>query len=68
MSDDVARLRFFMLNAVRVAGVVLVLLGILAARGVVDLPRVAAYAVIAVGLIDVFVVPQVLARRWRTPR
>lgn len=67
MSDETARNRFMVINAVRVSGVIMVAVGMLINAGVVAAPDIAAYVLIAVGVIDVFVVPQVLARRWRTP-
>ena len=63
-----ARNRWLVINLQRVIGVGMILFGILVVRGIVDLPQVAAYVFIAVGLIDVFLVPTILARRWRSPR
>ena len=60
------RARFFALNAVRLSGVVLVGIGLLALNRALDLPQALGWVLVAVGLIEVFVVPQVLARRWRT--
>ena len=67
VSDEVARNRWMVINAVRVAGVAMVLVGILGLRGVLEYPEAAGYVLVVVGLIDVFVVPQFLARKWRTP-
>lgn len=67
-SDALARNRWLVINLQRVIGVGMILFGILVVRGIVDLPQVAAYVFIAVGLIDVFLVPTILARRWRSPR
>lgn len=67
MSDDPARARFAIITFVRLAGVALVLLGILAARGVFALPELFAYGAIMLGLFGVFVAPRILARRWRSP-
>ena len=64
---DPARARFFVLNAVRVTGVALVAIGILVLRGVIDLPELIGWVLIPVGLLEVFVMPLVLARKWRTP-
>lgn len=66
-ADDLARNRWLAINAVRFAGVALVLLGILIVRGVIDLPIAVGYAFIPVGLVDVFLMPRLLARKWRTP-
>ena len=67
VSDDVARSRWLVIQAVRIAGVAMVLVGVLGVRGVFEYPAIAGYILIAVGLIDVFLVPALLARKWRTP-
>lgn len=66
--DDVARNRWAVMTAVRLAGVGMVVAGVLMLRGVLPGPALVAYLLLAVGLVDTFVVPQVLARKWRTPR
>ncbi len=66
-SDDDARTRWMVINLTRLVGVAMVLVGILALRGVIDIPEVAGYGFLAFGLFDVFAVPQILARKWRTP-
>jgi hypothetical protein len=67
VSEDVARGRWMVINLLRIAGVVMVVVGIFAVQGVVELPAIAGYGLIAVGLFDVFAVPQILARKWRSP-
>ena len=67
VSEDVARARWMTINALRIAGVAMVIAGMLAVRGVIEFPAVAGYALIAVGLLDVFLVPRALARKWRSP-
>jgi hypothetical protein len=67
VSDEVARNRWLVINAVRLAGVAIVLVGILGLRGVIEYPAVAGYILVAVGLFDVFAAPILLARKWRTP-
>jgi hypothetical protein len=67
VSEDDARTRFFVIGATRLIGVVIVLAGILGLKGRLPIPGVAAYAFIAFGLFDVFAVPLILARKWRTP-
>ena len=67
VSDDVARGRFMAINAVRIAGVAMVLVGILAVQGVFEFPAIAGYILIGVGLVDIFVMPLVMARKWRSP-
>lgn len=68
MSEDPAQARFFIISILRLLGVAAVILGILIARGAIGWPAPLGYALLVVGLVDVFVVPQVLARRWRTPK
>lgn len=65
--EDKARGRFIAINAIRLSGAVLVILGLLIHEGALALPPVLGWIFLALGLIDVFVIPQVLARRWRTP-
>lgn len=68
MSDDRARARFIAIQALRWTGVAMVLIGLLAMNGRIDLPRAAGYVLVTVGLFDVLIMPTLLARRWRTPR
>lgn len=72
VSDTVARNRWLTMQAVRFTGFGLVILGILIARGVLGFDqgsgRTIGYALIVIGLADGFVIPQVLARKWRTPK
>lgn len=67
VSEDVARGRWMAINLLRIAGVAMVVAGILAVQGVVEIPALAGYGLIAFGLFDVFAVPQILARKWRSP-
>jgi uncharacterized protein YjeT (DUF2065 family) len=67
VSEDVARGRWMTINALRIAGVTMVIVGLLTVRGVIEIPAFAGYALIAVGLLDVFLVPRTLARKWRSP-
>ena len=73
MTDpDPAAARFAIIQLVRFSGVALVMLGLAIQSGRVaalsDIPAVVGYAFIAAGLIDVFVAPALLVRRWRTPK
>lgn len=61
-----AKQRFIVINAVRMSGVLLILLGIAIAHGVIGLPAMAGYVFAGLGMIEVFVIPQVLARKWRS--
>jgi hypothetical protein len=67
VDDADARTRFFVIGATRLIGVAIVLVGILALKGRIAIPAPAAYAFITFGLFDVFWVPLILAKKWRTP-
>ena len=67
IDEDGARTRFFVIGATRLVGAAIVVAGLLGVAGKIGIPAIAAYGFIAFGLFDVFVVPQVLARKWRTP-
>lgn len=68
VSEDVARARWMAINAVRIAGVAMVVVGILGLQDVLEYPDIAGYVLVGVGLLDIFLVPQVMARKWRSPR
>ena len=65
--DADARARFFVIASTRLIGAAIVFAGLVGLAGKLPIPDIAAYGFIAFGLFDVFVVPQVLARKWRTP-
>ncbi|MCP5396258.1 MAG: hypothetical protein H6918_05940 [Sphingomonadaceae bacterium] len=65
--EELAKARFFTLGLVRLAGVAIVVLGMLVLQGTLDWPDPAGWVLLAVGLVDFFAMPLVLARRWRTP-
>lgn len=68
---DPAVARFAAIQLVRLSGVALVVGGLLIQAGrfpwLAELPPELGYLLIALGLVEVFVLPFVLARRWRTP-
>lgn len=66
--DDAARNRWLVISLVRLAGVALVVIGLLIVRQVIPQPAWSGYLLIAFGLLDVFLVPLFLARKWRSPR
>ncbi len=67
---DPAVARFAILQLVRLSGAVLLLLGVVLLSGKVAwlprLPDVIGYVLIGVGMIEFFVVPLILAKRWRS--
>ena len=68
MNEDQARNRFLILQAVRLAGVVQVVLGLAVATDRLAWPDLVGYLLIANGMVDAFLIPVVLARRWKAPR
>lgn len=67
VSDRTARNRWMAIQLVRTLGFAVVLLGILMARGAIEAPQLLGYVVVVIGLAGGFLMPQVLARKWRTP-
>jgi len=68
---DPAFPRWLALQGVRFAGIVTVLLGVLIEAGRLplgaDVPRWFGYVLAVIGLIEVFYLPRLLARRWQSP-
>jgi len=67
MTDDPAQGRYFTIQAVRIAGVAQVILALVVLNGQLDWPEIAGWLLLANGLADVFLVPHLLAKRWKTP-
>ncbi|HYD25463.1 MAG TPA: hypothetical protein VEB68_11765 [Croceibacterium sp.] len=65
--DDEARGRWLAIQALRIGGGAMVVVGLLIANGNIPAPQWSGYLVLALGLADVFFVPTWLARKWRTP-
>lgn len=65
---DAARRRFFTIQAVRLAGVAFVVIGMLIVSDRIAAPAWLGYLLLANGLVDVFIIPVRLARKWRTPQ
>jgi hypothetical protein len=65
--DSLARQRFLVMQVMRLAGMALVVFGVLIARGIVPLPAIAGYVLAVVGIFDAFMMPVILARRWKSP-
>ena len=64
---DPAKARFFALGLIRLSGALMVLFGLLITERRVDLPWILGVVLTVFGFFDVFVMPKLLARRWRTP-
>lgn len=73
MSEDaatreaLAKRRYFTIQAVRLAGVVLVLLGILVLNDKLAWPQLVGYFLLLDGLFNALFMPTLLAKRWKTP-
>jgi hypothetical protein len=66
--DTQARNRFIVLSAIRMSGAVMLVLGLVIIAGRLgDMPPIAGYILIAVGIAEFIVVPPILARKWRSP-
>lgn len=63
---DPAKARYFAIQAMRWIGLGLTLFGLLIVNRKVDLPQVAGYVLVVVGLFDALIMPTVLARRWKS--
>ena len=63
---DPAKARFLTIQAVRLSGVVTAVLGALVLGGILPLPEIAGYILVALGVAEIFFLPIVLAKRWRS--
>lgn len=66
-AKDPAKVRFVALSLIRLSGALLVLVGLLITERRIDLPWLLGVVLTLVGFFDVFVMPKILARRWRSP-
>ena len=66
-ADAAARGRFLALQMMRLSGIALVILGLLIINRNIDLPAIAGYVFLAVGVIDALIMPPILARGWKSP-
>ena len=66
-SDDPAAGRYWMLQLMRLGGILLVVGGILILSGRVPGPEVLGYGLVVLGAFEFFALPIVLARRWKSP-
>lgn len=65
--DKLARNRFLVLNLVRLSGLVAILIGIAIHYGRIPLPQPVAWILVAAGFFEFFFMPNIVARKWRTP-
>ncbi|WP_435418399.1 hypothetical protein WAB17_02135 [Parerythrobacter aurantius] len=65
-AEALARKRFMVLQAIRLSGAVLALLGAIIISGrLIDIPAVG-YVLLVVGALDLFLVPNIVSRQWRS--
>ena len=68
-SDPLVRNRFLAISLLRIAGAVLILVGMVVMSGRFKiLPPAAGIVMVLVGALDFAFVPLWLARKWRTPK
>lgn len=67
---DPAIARFAVINSTRILGVGFVVFGILLITGRLfpQTPEWIGYLLLANGLVDIFILPAMMARKWRTPK
>lgn len=68
--DALAKKRFLALQLVRLTGIAMILVGLLFALDRVDVPQpprhIIGVMLVLFGLIDTFLVPPMLAKRWKS--
>jgi len=69
--EDLARTRWIVISILRLFGFGLAVLGLLMSQNAVIIAEpvntLVGYVFVVIGLLDGFVMPVVLARKWRTP-
>ncbi|OGS51871.1 MAG: hypothetical protein A3J40_05745 [Erythrobacter sp. RIFCSPHIGHO2_12_FULL_63_10] len=66
IDEALAKRRFAVLNVMRLGGLALVMFGLAITQGVIDLPRELGMAIVVIGMVDFFVLPRLLSKRWRS--
>lgn len=65
--DDPAKGRFMFMQMMRLGGLLLVFGGILIISGTVTGPPALGYGLLVLGVVEFFIMPIMLAKRWKTP-
>ncbi|TIX51297.1 hypothetical protein [Alteraurantiacibacter aquimixticola] len=63
---DPAKARFMLISLIRLGGIAMILAAVAVAQGVLPLPGWTAWLLGALGVVEAFIVPQLLARIWST--
>lgn len=61
-----AKSRFIMISMMQLGGAMMVVAGLAVLQGVLPLPMWTAYLLLVMGLFELFVIPQMLAKIWNT--
>ena len=64
---DPAKARFLTIQAVRLSGLVLGVLGALVLGDMLPLPEFVGYILVVIGAFEIFIMPLFLTKRWKTP-
>jgi hypothetical protein len=67
VSEDAARNRWMAITLARLGGAAMAVVGLLIIAERFPAPQWTGYPLLVVGLFTVFLVPQLLARKWRSP-
>lgn len=67
-ADAIAKQRFFALSILRIGGALLAVFGLIITAGrFPNIPVVAGYVMVVIGLIDFLIIPRWLASKWKSP-
>lgn len=66
--SDPAKARFWAMQWIRISGVILAVLGAMVLAQIVDLPAIVGYIFLFIGALDVFIMPLLLARKWKSDK
>lgn len=62
--EELAKKRFLTIQAARLAGVVIILIGLTIVAGVIPISEYIGYVLVVIGLIETLIMPVILARKW----
>ncbi len=65
--NDAAQLRYQILSLIRLMAAAQVVLGVVIIGGKLGLPYVVGAALVLTGVLEFFLIPRLLAARWKTP-
>ena len=66
-AEELARKRFMLLQLVRLGGAAMAMLGAVIISGrLIDMPELG-YALLVVGALEFFLLPNIVAKNWRSP-